>query len=618
VANSPLSAIRLECVPAGANAGAVFNLVGKDGIVGRDPSSDIVLDSATISSRHGLLRVEDGSYHYLDLGSRNGSALRRGSERRPLPRGAPVRLEAGDCLELGSADTPVVLRVFSAPTLSVAAPLSGHTIVASHPVNNLLESRRLDLAAFAAEVLQADTAARLAELAVDAIREDLPGSSCAGARVAVAGTVARAGEPIPAGLASLAADAILVVATDALPTTKSVIARGIHTAVIVPLIAHGAVHGEVVCWFDDVAPSLAAPVIERLGVAACLLALAASSLSTSHAARRREAERPSPSGDPIGDAPSFRSVLDLCRTVAPSTVPVLILGETGTGKEVLAKSIHRWSPRGPRAFIAFNCAAVPENLMESELFGHVRGAFTGADRDKPGLFELADGGTVFLDEIGEMPPLMQAKLLRVLQDGDVRRVGATRSIQVDARVLSATHRDIPALVATGAFRQDLFYRLNAVTVRLPPLRDRGGDVLTLASVLLGRIAEQQRKKIPGFTRSALKALEGHPFPGNIRELENELIRGVALTRDGEPISAEVFSMFSERAELSHRPTDGRPGTELRGTLREIVERTERAAVSAALASAHGNVSQAARDLDLTRPGLYKVMDRLGLRSDRGD
>jgi transcriptional regulator with GAF, ATPase, and Fis domain len=355
-------------------------------------------------------------------------------------------------------------------------------------------------------------------------------------------------------------------------------------------------------------------------VIASLLGLAAASLGVRYDGeerrRRLEAQVADISAkatagkgpDPLGTSANFVAAVDLCRAVSSSGIPVLLSGETGSGKEVLARAVHRWSPRANKPFVAFNCAAVPETLVESELFGHVRGAFTGAAADRKGLFDEANGGTIFLDEIGEMPTNMQAKLLRVLQDGEIRPVGAPRARMVDVRVISATHRDLDQCVKEGSFRQDLMYRLNAVTVRIPPLRERREDVSLLAHFLLGRIATESKKQIPGFSREALATLSGYDFPGNIRELENEIRRAVALTPDGQSLPA---TSFSER--LVEQPSTGRmPIGAMNGTLKECVEVAERMAVEAALVGSGGNVSQASRTLGLTRPGLYKVMDRLGI------
>ena len=230
----------------------------------------------------------------------------------------------------------------------------------------------------------------------------------------------------------------------------------------------------------------------------------------------------------IGSSPPMLELFAMIDRVAASGVPVLIQGETGTGKELVARALHDASPRKAGPFLAENCAAISENLLESELFGHKKGAFTGAVADRPGHFVVADGGTVFLDEIGDMPLSMQAKLLRVLQDGEVRAVGANTTKKVDVRILAATHRDLPSAVASGDFREDLMFRLNVVTLHLPPLRDRGDDVRAIARAILPGIAEEVGREA-SISEGALDALAGWSWPGNVRELENELRRAVALS-----------------------------------------------------------------------------------------
>jgi len=240
----------------------------------------------------------------------------------------------------------------------------------------------------------------------------------------------------------------------------------------------------------------------------------------------------------IGAAPALQTVFDLIDRVAPSDVPVLIQGETGTGKELVARALHQGSRRAKKTFLAENCAAVPATLLESELFGHKKGSFTHAIADRPGHFVAASGGTLFLDEIGDMPLEMQAKLLRVLETGEVRPVGASQTVQVDVRVLAATHRDLTAMVRERRFREDLFFRLNVIRIQLPPLRERPGDVELLVRVFLARFLGPGARLSP----EALAALAAFAWPGNVRQLENELRRAVALYRGSielEDLSPEV-------------------------------------------------------------------------------
>jgi transcriptional regulator with GAF, ATPase, and Fis domain len=226
----------------------------------------------------------------------------------------------------------------------------------------------------------------------------------------------------------------------------------------------------------------------------------------------------------IGDSPGMKKLYDLIERVAPSDVPVLIQGETGTGKELVARALHARSRRAPRTFLAENCAAVPANLLESELFGHKKGSFTHAIADRPGHFVVADKGTLFLDEIGDMPLEMQAKLLRVLENGELRPVGSSQVVKVDVRILAATHRDLAAMVQERRFREDLYYRLKVIRLDIPPLRERGGDIELLVRYFLGKFAGPETSVEP----AALRALRAYSWPGNVRQLENEIRRAVAL------------------------------------------------------------------------------------------
>ena len=233
----------------------------------------------------------------------------------------------------------------------------------------------------------------------------------------------------------------------------------------------------------------------------------------------------------VGQSPALRRVLDLARSVAPSATTVLITGESGTGKELIARAIHRWSPRAEGPFVAVNCAALPDALLESEIFGHERGAFTGAVAQRRGRFELAHGGTLFLDEIGDLSPATQAKLLRVLQEGTFERLGGTRTLKVDVRIVAATNKDLEQAVKAGRFREDLYYRLNVITLTVPPLRERPEDIPLLAQHFLRRHAQRDARNIEGLTREALDLLAAYDWPGNVRELENVIERGVVLARD---------------------------------------------------------------------------------------
>jgi transcriptional regulator with PAS, ATPase and Fis domain len=283
---------------------------------------------------------------------------------------------------------------------------------------------------------------------------------------------------------------------------------------------------------------------------------------------------------------------------------VLIRGETGTGKELIAEALHQLSPRSAAAMVKINCGALPESLVEAELFGYERGAFTGADRAKPGRFELADGGTLFLDEIGELRPQVQVKLLRVLQDGFVDRVGGTEPGRVDVRLVAATHRDLLAEVEQGRFREDLYYRLKVVELVAPPLRDRPEDIPGLVDCFLDRHARRLERPRPKIHRDALAGLMAQPWPGNVRELENSVERAILLA-DADPLGPADFGLAAEE------PVE--PPSTLKQAARTAAAATERRMILAALELTDGNVTHAAVRLGLSRRGLQLKMKELGLR-----
>ena len=296
-------------------------------------------------------------------------------------------------------------------------------------------------------------------------------------------------------------------------------------------------------------------------------------------------------------SPNMLAAIAQARRFASASVPLLVLGETGTGKERLARLVHSASQRAAAPFIAINCAAIPESLMESELFGHEKGAFTGASGERAGLFEAAAGGTLFLDEIGELPLQLQAALLRTLQEKTIRRVGSSREIPVDVRIVAATHRDLESMVRENKFRQDLLFRLNVASVRLPPLRERPDDILPLARAFAQRASSEFGIAFGGLSRAAEKALLRHPWTGNVRELENCLQRAILLA-SGERMQPEHFA-------LPEAPTPP-------GTLAEAREAAERVAVEAALTRSGGNLTQAGAILGIDRKVLRDLLRRLGL------
>ncbi len=296
----------------------------------------------------------------------------------------------------------------------------------------------------------------------------------------------------------------------------------------------------------------------------------------------------------VGDSPSMQQVARMVEKVAPADVSVVLQGESGTGKELVARALHQLSPRKGKAFVAINCAAIPGTLLEAELFGYEKGAFTGAVKQTPGKIEMATGGTLFLDEIGDLPLDLQVKLLRFLQERVVERIGGRKEIPVDVRVICATHRDLPALVSRNEFREDLYYRLAEVVIEIPALRERAGDPVLLAHHLLHTYNQQLNRRLSGFTEDALAAIDGYPWPGNVRELQNKLKRAV--------IMAESKRITAADLDLDEGALESEPLN-----LKQVREAAEAAALRRALAQTRGNISKAARLLGVSRPTLYDLM-----------
>jgi two-component system NtrC family response regulator len=308
----------------------------------------------------------------------------------------------------------------------------------------------------------------------------------------------------------------------------------------------------------------------------------------------------------IGKSESMRRLYDAIRRVAATNVSVLITGESGTGKELVARAIHSLSAQSDQPFVPIHCAAIPETLLESELFGHERGAFTGAERQQKGRLEIAQGGTVFLDEVGEIPASIQVKLLRFLQDQRLERLGGREQIQVNTRILAATNRELRAAITEGRFREDLFYRLSVVEIAVPPLREREDDVATLAQAFVDRYREELNPKVAGITEDAFRAIRMYPWPGNVRELENRIKRAVVMTRS---------SMLQDTDVELPRTTESSP-TIASGTLREVRDQVERTVVHRALIDNNWNITHTAEALDISRQTLHDMMKKYGFDRPR--
>ena len=296
-------------------------------------------------------------------------------------------------------------------------------------------------------------------------------------------------------------------------------------------------------------------------------------------------------------------MLAICRSVekvAPSDATVLLIGDSGTGKELLARALHQLSPRSGKRFVAINCAAIPENLLESELFGYEKGAFTGASRQTRGKIEFADGGTFFLDEVGDLSPALQAKILRFLQERVLERIGGREEIPVDVRIVCATHRNLKRLIEEGGFREDLYYRLSEIVIAIPPLRERHGDATLLAHAFMNKFSRREGRALRGFSQEALDAIEAHAWPGNVREMENCIRRAIIMT-DGSQIG--VVDLGLQAVSVRPEPLN----------LRQVRDEAERLAVAKALSRVDGNIAEAAQLLGVSRPTLYDLIKRHGLR-----
>jgi len=301
----------------------------------------------------------------------------------------------------------------------------------------------------------------------------------------------------------------------------------------------------------------------------------------------------------IGTSSKMQDIFSAIRKVATTDAPVLIRGESGTGKELVARAIHRLSIRASRPFIPINCSAIPENLIESEFFGHEKGTFTGAHVQRKGRFEMAEGGTLFLDEIGDLPLTIQVKLLRFLQEKTIERVGGREQIEVDTRILAATNRDLEEAMRKSVFRDDLFYRISVINISLPPLRERSADIVLLAKTFLDRYAIESKKKIKGFSSQVIEALERYPWPGNVRELENRIKRAVIMS-EGKKITLEDLEMQSVA------------GVKENILLKDAREHLEKELILKAIARNENNLTKAASDLGISRPTLYDLMQKLGI------
>jgi Nif-specific regulatory protein len=629
--------------PGGLLEGA-FSVGERSVSIGRVEGNDLVLPVAHISSRHAVIRFRGGRYVVSDLGSTNGSLVLRGERRLLLgPKGQPeVALQSGDRLVLGDIDDPVELAVEvlreerTAPgslgenTVAVATRSRRDTLAISQRVTGDHQAVRVIFGLVEATGAARDGAGvlrRVTEAALDGI----PGAADAlvvvrdpegGLRVSAeahrGAGICRAPNATVCEQVLGGELALLFGGHDdsALPA-HTLVSQGVGSGIAAPLWGEGAARGVLQINCSPESPALKEVHLDLAVVLAHHAAVAmerAELIGRLERAERRLRDenallrrRTQPEVEMVAESAAMARVLDDLRRAAATDVTVLIQGETGTGKEIAARWLHEASGRRKGLMVPVNCGALTESLLDSELFGHRKGAFTGAASDRKGVFELAGGGTVFLDEIGETPQVLQIRLLRVLEEGKMKVVGDAMERPVDVRVIAATNRDLAGLVREGRFRQDLYYRLRVFPVALPPLRERPEDIEPLCRLFLGRFAAQVGKSVPGIEPAVVDALRRCPFPGNIRELANEIERAVVRVDDGEPLTADLFS-----DELFPAPSIRAAGPERPRSLREQMAEVEREIIARALARHDGSKSAAARELGLTRQGLSKKMERLGM------
>jgi len=559
-------------VVSGPRVSERFALGPNEVRIGRDPGSSIHLDEAGVAWDHCVVQLSAGRYRLLDRRTGDGTYVNG-------MRITEHWLEPGDHIAIGGS--LLLYREDSTP-----ADSSRHALLRACSLLFLFR-------ALAASE-NADLRGTLARQILELLGEWLP---CRGGAVLLgrdAGELRAAAEPALQPLVERAC-------------REGAVADAAADAVAVPLYLRGALAGILAAQFP---PEQAAHLQEHadtLAAAATLGTIAletAREVETLHTEKTLLLERLGASADGIiGESAPLRKLMQLVARVAASDTSVLILGESGTGKEMVAQAIHRQSARSGRPFVAINCAAITETLLESELFGHEKGAFTSAVAQKKGKLELAEGGTVFLDEIGELAAPLQAKLLRVLQQREFERVGGTRTWKLDVRVIAATNRDLLGEVRRGAFREDLYHRLNVVALTAPPLRERTDDIPALAAHFLARACQRCRRRVSSIAPEAMAYLQAYSWPGNVRELENAIERAVVLG-DGEVLLPE---------DLPETVLDAPVAPAAKGALQSSVTDTKRQLILRAWEESGGDYKLAAMKLNIHPNSLLRLVRTLGLR-----
>ena len=617
--------------------------------LGRSDFNELVLSEWHVSGEHASIVLAGASYVVRDHNSTNGTRIERGGDTIDLADddAREGELRDGDLLLLGDRERPVRIkvtigdepddaRIVSLRKVDELAEVEATVGADRQVLQSLYESqKRIGSAIDLDDVIDvvAEQVFRFLPRATHvtvALREvDARRKKNKSARYVPVGTRVRGGadsETIPitrSVFKKVVAERAAVLAADAkrdVGETASIMGAQIESTIGVPLW-HG---DEEIIGVLQVDNRDASGVFRERDLDILALLSQSASQAFAHARlvnRLRAAEESQRNENVylkrreqgrrfdgiIGEAAGMKKLFEQLRKVVDTRVTVLVEGETGTGKELIASAVHYWSERRDALFIAQNCAAMPENLLESELFGHKKGSFTGATDDKKGLFELADGGTLFLDEVGEMPLNLQAKLLRVLQEGEIRPIGHNQTKRVDTRIVAATNRDLEKEVAEGRFREDLYYRLKVFPITVPPLRERREDIPLLAGHFLKKYANEFGRTVRGFSQQAMELLASYKWPGNVRELENEVQRLIIQMDDGGFVEPEHVSPRIRQVENVIDKVAPK-----KGTLKEMMKQVEKWILLEALKEHDNNKSQTARTLGITREGLHKKLKNFGL------
>ena len=642
-------------ITQGTSAGQTLEVAGDEISIGRALSNHVVLADEHVSGEHARIVYQDDSVTLMDLESTNGTAVVRAGERTVLRRDAPsLRLEVGDIVEFGTGDSAAVIRLLGVDDSDDAQVMSVRSLDDLAPAAEQIErdpgalsklyavQKRIgtatDLDAVLVEI--ADGALQLIPQATHVtliLRDDDEGAGHAQSVFVPVMTRVRLPNqeigapsgPVPITRSvyrKVIKERAAVLASDAprdVGQSESLMGASIRSTVGVPLWKGDEIIGVIQVDNRNAPFSLNARDLEKLLVLASNASLAVANArlikrltlaedrlrkeNTFLKGREERRRVGSKEGQIIGKSEPIKKILESLAKVVDTRVTVLIEGETGTGKELIASAVHYQSKRRDRLFVAQNCAAIAETLLESELFGHKRGSFTGATDDKKGLFELADGGTLFLDEITEAPVSIQSKLLRALQEGEIRPVGAAAPKYVNVRIVAATNRNLEEEVEAGRFRQDLYYRLKVFPIRLPPLRERPDDIPMLAAHFLERYSAEIGKAAAGFAQQAMELMVSYPWPGNVRELQNEVQRLVIQIEVGAFVTADLLSPRIRQVE----GLVSKAGVS-RGSLREMMDTVEKYFLLEALREQAGNKTNAAKTLGITREGLHKKLRQFGM------